>query len=59
MVQKPDPKETVDFKELQVSNMIEIQALVQLLIEKGLITESEWDEKLSDIYKECRELSSC
>ena len=59
MAENQDPKETVDFKELQVSNMIEIQALVQLLIEKGLITESEWDEKVSAVYNECRELSSC
>jgi len=39
MAESLDPRETVSSKELLISNMIEIQALAQLLMEKGIITE--------------------
>jgi len=35
MAQKLDPKELVTFKELQMANSIQTDALAQLLIEKG------------------------
>jgi hypothetical protein len=36
MAQALDPRETVSFKELLISNMIEIQPLAQLIMEKGI-----------------------
>ncbi len=52
MAEKLDPKETVTFKELLISNMIEIQAAVQLLVEKGIITEQEFYSKLKQVQSE-------
>ena len=37
MAEPLDPRETVCFKELLIANMIEVQALAQLLMEKGII----------------------
>jgi hypothetical protein len=52
MAEKLDPKETVTFKELLITNMIEIQAGFQLLIEKGIITEQEFYSKLKQVQSE-------
>jgi mannitol/fructose-specific phosphotransferase system IIA component (Ntr-type) len=52
MAERLDPKETVSFKELLFSNMIEIQALAQLLMEKGIITEQEYFAKLKQVQQE-------
>jgi len=38
---------SVTFKQLEVSNLVQTNALSKLLIEKGLITEAEYMEKLS------------
>ena len=38
---------SVTFKQLEVSNLVQTDALSKLLIEKGLITEAEYMEKLS------------
>ena len=42
MAKKLDPSELVSFKELLMANSIQIDALCQLLIEKGLITQQEF-----------------
>ena len=42
MAHKLDPKELVSFKELLMANSIQVDALAQLLIEKGIITEAEY-----------------
>ena len=55
MAESLDPKETVSFKELLISNMIEIQAVAQLLMEKGLITEQEYLAKLKQVQAEYQE----
>jgi hypothetical protein len=47
--EKLDPKETVSFKELLISNMIEIQAMAELLMEKGIITQEEYFTKLKAV----------
>ena len=39
MAEKLDPKELVTFKELLTANAIQVDALTQLLVEKGIITE--------------------
>jgi len=52
MAEKLDPKEIVSFKELLTANSIQIDALTQLLIEKGIITEQEFFSKLKQIQAE-------
>lgn len=52
MAEKLDPQQIADFKELMISNMIEIQAIVQLLMEKGIIEQYEYIEKLKKVQME-------
>ena len=49
MATKLDPSELVTFKELLLANSIQIDAAVQLLIEKGFFTEQEFYAKLKDV----------
>ena len=42
MAEKLDPEELVKFKELLMANSIQVDAIAQLLIEKGIITEEEF-----------------
>ena len=49
MARKLDDKELVSFKELLIANSIQVDALAQLLIEKGLITEQEFLAKLNKV----------
>jgi hypothetical protein len=50
-----DPKEIVNFKEMLIVEMIEIQAITQLLIEKGIITKEEYFTKLKDVQMQYEE----
>ena len=52
MAEKLDPKELVSFGELIRANSIQVDALSQLLIEKGLITEEEFFVKLKQVQYE-------
>ena len=52
MAEPLDPKQTVTFEELLISNMIEVQAVVQLMMEKGIITEQEYYQKLKAVQAE-------
>lgn len=52
MAQKLDPSETVTFKEFLITNAIQIDALIQVLMEKGLITEDEYFTKLQYVQAE-------
>ena len=52
MAQKLDTKELVTFKELLMANSIQVDALAQLLIEKGLITEQAFLAKLRPVQME-------
>jgi hypothetical protein len=49
MAEKLDPKEVVTFKELLIAGMIENQAIIQLLIEKGVITKTEYFSKVKEV----------
>jgi len=49
MAKKLDPTELVSFKELLMANLIQIDALTQLLIDKGLITQQEFFTKLKQV----------
>jgi beta-N-acetylglucosaminidase len=42
MAQKLDEKELVSFKEMLMANSIQVDAVAQLLIEKGIVTEEEF-----------------
>ena len=46
MARKLDDNEIVDFKELLIANSIQTDALVQLLIEEGIISEQKFFAKL-------------
>ena len=52
MAEQLDPKELVSFKELLTTNMIQVDALAQLLIEKEIITEQEFFSKLKQVQAE-------
>jgi len=49
MAEKLDPKQTVDFKELLVSEIVQSEALINLLDKKGLIFKQEILEEMKRI----------
>ena len=51
MAKKLDPKELVTSHELQIANSAEVEALTQLLVEKGILTFEEIFEKLKEVQK--------
>jgi hypothetical protein len=52
MAEKLDQKELVTFKELVIANSIQVDALAQLLLEKGIITEEDFFAKLKQVLME-------
>lgn len=52
MANKLAQEELVTFKELLMANSFQVDALSQLLIEKGLITEQEFFTKLKQVQAE-------
>ncbi len=52
MAEKLNDKELVTFKEMLMANSIQVDALAQLLIEKGLITEEEFYAMLKKVQGE-------
>ena len=52
MAQQLDPKETITFKDLLIANAIQIDSIIQLLMEKGLITEDEYFTKMQSVQAE-------
>ena len=55
MAEKLNPKEIVSFKELLIMELIETQTIVQLLIEKGIITKEEYFSKLKEVQVQYEE----
>ena len=49
MAEKLDKKQTVDFKELLMSEVIQSEALINLLDEKGLIFKKELLEEMKRV----------
>jgi hypothetical protein len=49
MTQSLNPKDRVQFEELLVATSIQIDAMYQLLIQKGLFTEAEFLDKLKEV----------
>jgi len=52
MAEKLNSSELVSYEELLMANVIQVDALSQLLIEKGLITEQEFFTKLKLVQQE-------
>jgi hypothetical protein len=52
MAQKLDDSEVVSFKELLMANSIQVDALAQLMIRKGLISKEEFFDMLKEIQAE-------
>jgi hypothetical protein len=52
MAQKLDDSEIVSFKELLMANSMQVDALAQLMIRKGLITKEEFFEMLKEVQAE-------
>ena len=55
MAEKLDEKELMTFKEMLMANSIQVDAVAQLLIEKGIFTEQEFHSKLSQVVHEYQE----
>lgn len=49
MAEKLDPKQTVDFKELLVSEMVQSEALINVLERKGILTKKELLEEIDRV----------
>jgi hypothetical protein len=49
MAQKLNDSELVSFKELLMANSIQVDALAQLLIEEGVITQEKFFTKLKQV----------
>jgi len=52
MAQKLDDKDLISFKELLMANSIQVDTLVQILIEKGIISKKEFYRKLKEVQAE-------
>ena len=52
MAEQLDPSELVRFKDLLVTNSIQVDTLTQLLIEKGIITDDEFYTMLKQVQME-------
>ena len=52
MAEQLDQDELVSFRELLISNTIQLDAVARLLIEKGIITDEEFFAKLKEVQME-------
>jgi len=52
MAEKLDDREVVSHQELLMSQIIQLDAVTQMLIEKGIITEEEFFRKLKEVQRE-------
>ena len=52
MAEKLDDSELASFKELLMANSIQVDALAQLMIRKGLITKEEFFDVLKEVQAE-------
>ena len=55
MAEKLDEKELVTFKEMLMTNSIQVDAVAQILIEKGVCTKEEYFAKLKQVLYEYKE----
>ncbi|MFC1866535.1 hypothetical protein ACFL0H_00115 [Thermodesulfobacteriota bacterium] len=52
MAERLDDKELVSFKEMIMASSMQVDAICQLLIEKGIITEQEFFNKLKQVLQD-------
>ena len=52
MAKKLDDNEIVSFEEMLLANSAQVDAAVQLMIEKGYFTKDEFFDKLKEVYAE-------
>jgi hypothetical protein len=52
MAQKLAPKETVSLEELAYSNMLEHEALLRIMVRKGIITKEEYLDEIKQLQAE-------
>jgi hypothetical protein len=52
MAEQLDPNELVSFRELLISNTIQLDVVSRVLIEKGIITNEEFFTKLKEVQME-------
>ena len=52
MAEKLDPSELVSFKELLMANSMQVDAIAQLLIKKGIFTKEEFFDMLKQVQME-------
>ena len=52
MTEKPDSTDLANIEELLVSNTIQLDAVTQLLIQKGFITKDEFSDMLKQVQAE-------
>jgi len=52
MAQKLDDNDLVTFEEMLMANSAQVDAAVQLMIEKGYFTKDEFFDKLKRVYAE-------
>jgi len=52
MAQQLDQDELVSFRELLISNTIQLEVVTRVLIEKGIITDDEFFVKLKQVQAE-------
>jgi len=52
MAEKLDPNDLVSFRELLISNTVQLDTVSRLLIEKGIITDEEFFAKLKQVQME-------
>ncbi|MFC1489468.1 hypothetical protein ACFL6B_06455 [Thermodesulfobacteriota bacterium] len=57
MTEKPDPIDLANIEELLVSNTIQLDAVTQLLIQKGFITKEEFADMLKQVQTEYQDNS--
>ena len=58
MAEKLDDKELISFKEMMMATSMQTDALAQLLIDKGIITEDEYFGKLKEVMAEYQNRSA-
>jgi hypothetical protein len=49
MAEKLDPSELVNFRELLMANSMQVDAITQLLIQKGIFTNEEFFDMLKQV----------
>jgi hypothetical protein len=52
MTEKLNPNELASFRELLISNSIQLDVVTRVLIEKGIITDEEFAAKLKQVQTE-------